>query len=166
MKNVLAAAFFWGCFLHGAAQTNATIPGEYIFREELGLHSDGIPTRLGNLSYFPREPLADTTVLHKLCLNDTHGAFMERDTSMHFLYINIASYQWVGRWELYNDSLLVVTFDRLVAFYPFSISGGSSITIEKLIEPLVLTYSIADTDSNIYLSRGKDEGFWDFRKAE
>ena len=109
--------FFFFQILNGMTQI-LTIPGEYIYEEKIGLHSDGVPTMLGNLSYLPGEPIVDTIDLHKLCLNDTHGAFLERDSSFNTVFVNLFDYEWIGNWQLNGDSLIVV-FDNLFIVFLF-----------------------------------------------
>lgn len=164
MKKLIISKTYFFLLFAVAAQRNETIPGEYLFSEKIGVHSDGVPTTVGNNNYLPRDPYADTAVFHKLCLNSTHGAFLERDTSFSNLYTSYSAYHWIGNWELKGDSLLV-TFDNLAAFYPFSISGTSStIIVEKLSPPFVLIYRIGERENLIYLTGRKDYEFWDFEK--
>jgi hypothetical protein len=164
-RGIIIALLFLRVF-HASAQYPETIPGEYVLVERIGLHSDGLPATVGNNSYLPRDPYADTTVFHKLCLNSTHGAFLERDTSFSNLYISYGAYKWIGNWELKEDSLLV-TFDKLVVFYPFSISGTSStIIVEKLSPPFVMLYRVGERENLVYLTGRKDYEFWDFEKKD
>lgn len=162
MKKFLIINFFFFQILNGMTQI-LTIPGEYIYEEKIGLHSDGVPTTFGNLSYLPREPIVDTIVLHKLCLNDTHGAFLERDSSFNTVFVNLFDYEWIGNWQLNGDSLIVV-FDKLIHCFPFSLSNLPATEVENLSEPLVMIYSINKSDDSIYLIRSQDYGSWDFQK--
>lgn len=163
MNRLFTTFLFFSLAFHAITQRIAAIPGEYTYEEKIGLHSDGVPTVIGNNHYWPRDPLADTTVLHKLCLNAAHGAFLERDTSMSSVYINVMRFEWAGKWELSGDSLVVI-FDHLITFYPFSLQGLPLTEVESLQKPLVMVYLVDEAERLIHTAGRKEYEFWDFEK--
>ncbi len=154
---------FFFCLLHVTAQKAGTIPGEYVFKEEIGVHFLDIPSTIGNNKYSSRPGFADTTVIHRLCLNSTYGAFLERDTSFSTIYISKGYYQWSGNWQLNGDSLTVI-LDHLIILYPFSLAGLSSIVVEELPESIVMIGQV--DEKNLYIAQRKEYEFWNFQKTE
>ncbi len=143
------------------SQRMETIPGTYTFEEEIGIHYYAMPQS----TYASTPKYADTTVLHNLCLNATHGAFLERDTSLSIYSIDVIRDQWIGNWQLNNDSL-IITLDHRISFYPFSIQGSPSTIVEKLPEPIIMVLLVDEFESVIYWMRYPDQGACIFQKEE
>ncbi len=165
MNRLFILNLFFFCLFGVRAQIVETIPGEYTFREELGIHAYGPTGSFGNLSYCFPLTYTDTVVAHKLCLNENHGAFFERDTIINSFSRFPPRQEYLGDWSLSGDSL-IVTFDHLLTFWPFNIPGSPSTVAEELPEPIVMSYSLGEIEGVIYWLYRKDDPGITFQREE